>query len=276
VQFAPQQVLALNGRNGSPLLLARLDPVEIAQINPETGEDRLPLTREDAPQALIDALIAVEDQRFYTHHGVDPLGIARALVTNVLQGEIAQGGSTLTQQLVKNLYLTRERTLRRKVEEAVMAVALEFSFSKDEILTAYLNEVYLGQDGARAIHGFALAAQHYFARPLKELKLHELALLAGLPRGASYYNPFRHPERASTRRDVVLARMVERGYITPEQQAAAKASKLEVVQGVRPAGRGGYPAFLELVYSDLARDYDREALTALKQLPGTIRFRRLH
>src|SRR5690606_14657163 len=139
------------------LLLARLDPVEIAQINPETGEDRLPLRREDTPQALIDALIAVEDQRFYTHHGIDPLGIARAAVTNLLRGQITQGGSTLTQQLVKNLYLSRERTLRRKIEEAVMAVSLELSFSKEEIHNAYLNEVYLGQDGARAIHGFALA-----------------------------------------------------------------------------------------------------------------------
>ncbi|MGA0806829.1 MAG: transglycosylase domain-containing protein, partial [Pseudohongiellaceae bacterium] len=160
----------------------------------------------------------------------------------------------------KNLYLTRERTLRRKVEELVMAVSLELSFSKDEILTAYLNEVYLGQDGARAIHGFALASQHYFSRPLNELKLYELAMLAGLPRGASYYNPFRHPERARARRDMVLARMVERGYITPEQQIAASVADLEVTQGARPAGRGGYPAFLELVYSDLERDYDREEL----------------
>lgn len=260
VSFGGKRVLALRSRAGGEELLARLDPVEIAQINPDTGEDRLPLTRDEVPQALVDALIAVEDQRFYSHHGVDPLGIARALVTNILQGEIAQGGSTLTQQLVKNLYLTRERTLRRKLEELVMAVSLELSFSKDEILTAYLNEVYLGQDGGRAIHGFALASQHYFSRPLDELKLHELALLAGLPRGASYYNPFRHPERATSRRDVVLARMVERGYISTTEQTSAKAAKLEVVQGASPAGRSGYPAFLELVYSDLARDYNREAL----------------
>src|SRR5690606_7535070 len=130
--------------------LARLDPVEIAQINPETGEDRIPLRRDEIPEALIQALVAVEDQRFYKHYGVDPLGIARALVTNVLRGEISQGGSTLTQQLVKNLYLTRERTLRRKAEEAVMAVALELQFSKDSILTAYTNEVFLGQEGNRA------------------------------------------------------------------------------------------------------------------------------
>jgi penicillin-binding protein 1B len=259
--FAPGQVLSLRERNGNELLLARLDPVEIAQINPETGEDRLPLRREDTPQALIDALIAVEDQRFYSHHGVDPLGIARALVTNLLRGQIAQGGSTLTQQLVKNLYLSRERTLRRKIEEAVMAVALELSFSKEEILNAYLNEVYLGQDGARAIHGFALGAQHYFARPLQELELQELALLAGLPRGASYYNPFRHPERARNRRDVVLARMLDQGYISAEAAQAARKAELVVRQGTSPArSGGGYPAFLELVYSDLARDYDREAL----------------
>lgn len=258
--FAPGQVLTLRERNGRELPLARLDPVEIAQINPETGEDRLPLRREDTPQALIDALIAVEDQRFYSHHGVDPVGIARALVTNLLRGEIAQGGSTLTQQLVKNLYLTRERTLRRKIEEAVMAVALELSYSKDEILTAYLNEVYLGQDGGRAIHGFALAAQHYFSRPLQELALPELAMLAGLPRGASYYNPFRHPERATSRRNVVLARMADQGYISAQQLEQARTAGLHVVQGTRPAQSSGYPAFLELVYQDLARDYDRDAL----------------
>jgi len=259
VTFDGRQVRTLRGEYASELTLARLDPVEIAQINPDTGEDRLPLGMNDVPEHLVQALIAVEDQRFYSHYGVDPIGIARALVTNILQGEIAQGGSTLTQQLVKNLYLTRERTLRRKIEEALMALALELHFSKDEILTAYLNEVYLGQDGNRAIHGFALAAQHYFARPLNELKLDELALLAGLPRGPSFYNPLRFPDRAITRRDTVLARMRDLDYITPAEYEQARTAPLQV-QEARPVSRGGYPAFMELVYRDLARDYDQEAL----------------
>src|SRR5690606_7489424 len=134
------------------------------------------------------------------------------------------------------LYLNRERTLRRKLEEAVMAVALEFHFSKDDILTAYINEVFLGQDGSRAIHGFALAAQYYFGRPLMELQLDELALLAALPRGASYYNPLRYPERATERRNVVLASMLDQGYITAARHAEARAAILEV--SATPINRG--------------------------------------
>jgi penicillin-binding protein 1B len=210
------------------------------------------------PEELVQAIIAVEDQRFYSHYGVDPLGIARALYSNMRAGEVVQGGSTLTQQLIKNLYLNRERTLRRKIEEAVMAVALDFRFSKDEILTAYLNEVFLGQQGNRAIHGFELAAQHYFGRPLKELTLPELATLAGLARGASYYNPLRYPERAAARRNVVLARMQDQEFITPEEYDAATTA--EMVTTSSPINRNGYPAFMELVYSNLQRDYDADAL----------------
>ena len=260
VDFSGRHVIALRGdQAGVDLPLVRLEPVEIAQINPETGEDRLPVSLSDVPPALVKAIIAVEDQRFYSHYGVDPIGILRALVANLREGSIVQGGSTLTQQLVKNLYLTRERTLRRKLEEAVMAVALDFHFSKDDILTAYLNEIYLGQDGNRAIHGFALAAEHYFARPLKELKLDELALLAGLPRGASYYNPLRNPERAIERRNTVLASMLAEKYITEEENAAARKAKLQVTE--RRVNRGaGYPAFMELVYNNLESDYDADAL----------------
>lgn len=260
VDFSGRHVLSLRGAQpGVDLPLLRLEPVEIAQINPETGEDRLPVSLAEVPPALVKAVISVEDQRFYSHFGVDPIGILRALVTNVRQGGIVQGGSTLTQQLVKNLYLTRERTLRRKIEEAVMAVALELHFSKDDILTAYINEIYLGQDGNRAIHGFALAAEHYFGRPLKELQLPEIALLAGLPRGASYYNPLRNPERALERRNTVLASMLAENYITEEENAQARKAELKVT--ARPVNRGaGYPAFMELVYSNLASDYDADAL----------------
>lgn len=241
------------------LPLVRLEPVEIAQINPETGEDRLPVSLESVPPSLVHAIIAVEDQRFYQHWGVDPKGILRALWVNLSRGEVAQGGSTLTQQLVKNLYLTQDRTLRRKIEEAVMALALELHFSKDDILAAYLNEVFLGQDGNRAIHGFTLAAQYYFARPLAELTLAELALLAGLPRGASYYNPRRNPERAVNRRNTVLTNMHEQGYISAAEYQAARAAELRI--SPRPTRRNrAYPAFMDLVRADLARDYDADAL----------------
>jgi len=246
-------------RNNSAVPLVRLEPVEIAQINPGTGEDRLPLTLNDVPPDLVNAVVAVEDHRFYDHFGIDPIGIARAFIANIRAGSIVQGGSTLTQQLIKNLYLTQDRTLRRKIEEALMAIALEIHFSKEEILGAYMNEVFLGQDGNRAIHGFALASEYYFGRPLMELPLQDLALLAGLPRGASYYNPRRNQQRALDRRNVVLAQMRNQGFITPEQYQQASSQPLVVAE--RPAQRGGgYPAFMDLVRNDLARDYDAEAL----------------
>ncbi len=259
VFFAGDRITSLERIGGGAVPLARLEPVEVTQFNPDTGEDRLPLALGDVPLVLIEAVIAVEDSRFYEHHGVDPKGIARAMLANIRAGGIVQGGSTLTQQLVKNLYLHRDQTFRRKIEEALMAVALDLRFSKNQILEAYLNEVYLGQDGNRAIHGFALGAQHYFSRPLTQLSLDELALLAGMPRGPSLYNPRRNPERAVSRRNTVLARMMEAGYITDEQRTRASQAELAVTP--RPAYRGnGYPAFMELVQQNLARDYDSAAL----------------
>jgi len=223
-----------------------------------TGEDRVPVRLEDVPPALIKAVIAIEDQRFYSHFGVDPLSILRAMWANLRAGEIVQGGSTLTQQLIKNLYLGREQTLRRKAEEALMALALELHFSKDEILAAYLNEIFLGQDGSRAIHGFALAAEYYFGRPLAELRVDELALLAGIGRGASFYNPLRYPERAVDRRNAVLARMLVNGDLSEAEHAALAKADLRVREA--PGAVRGYPAFLELVLDNLGRDYDQQAL----------------
>jgi penicillin-binding protein 1B len=260
VEFEGRKVRALWGdQDTGDIALVRLEPAEIAQINPTTGEDRVPVRLSDVPQALIDAVIAVEDQRFFSHFGVDPVGIGRALVANLRAGSIVQGGSTLTQQLIKNLYLSRQQTLRRKIEEALMALALELHFSKEQILEAYMNEVFLGQQGNRAIHGFALASEYYFSRPLSELSLSELATLAGLPRGASYYNPRRYPERATQRRDIVLARMLSQGYIDAQQRDQASSERLKVAASAPSRGKA-YPAFMELVRENLARDYDREAL----------------
>lgn len=264
VDFNGGSVAALRGGPMSrELAIVRMEPIEIGRINPETGEDRVPVPLSEIPQSLIDGIIAVEDQRFYSHFGVDPVGIARAMVANVRARAIVQGGSTLTQQLIKNLYLNRDQTLRRKIEEAVMALSLDFHFSKDEILAAYMNEIYLGQQGNRAIHGFALAADFYFGRPLNELTLDELALLAGLPRGASYYNPQRNPERAKSRRNVVLERMLAQGYISNQAYDTARVAPLRVVTtkaGQQQRSTRGYPAFMELVYRDLSRDYDANAL----------------
>ncbi|HTR00583.1 MAG TPA: transglycosylase domain-containing protein, partial [Candidatus Acidoferrum sp.] len=257
--FDGHRVTSVQDESGMDLPLLRLEPVEFEQINPATGEDRLPVGLNEVPPALVKAVIAIEDTRFYQHHGIDPYGIARALWADLRAGAFVQGGSTLTQQLIKNLYLDREQTLRRKIEEAMMAVALELHFSKDQILGAYLNEIFLGQDGSRAIHGFALASQYYFARPLKELRTDEIALLAGIAKGASYYNPLRNPERAVERRNVVLTRMHDIGELGDKDYQQAIKAKLVLREKVVEQGNG-YPAFMELVYDNLKRDYDKNAL----------------
>ncbi|MCP4042044.1 MAG: penicillin-binding protein 1B, partial [Gammaproteobacteria bacterium] len=181
--FSGGKLDQLTSGTGGPISLARLDPVLIGRIYPSHNEDRILIRHQEAPPFLIQALIAVEDRKFYRHHGLDPRGIARALWANLKAGHTVQGGSTLTQQLVKNYFLTGERSLTRKLNEAVMALLLEWRYTKEEILESYLNEVYLGQDGNHAIHGFGLAARFYFSRSLEDLTLSELALLVGLVRG---------------------------------------------------------------------------------------------
>ncbi|MEJ2575784.1 MAG: penicillin-binding protein 1B [Gammaproteobacteria bacterium] len=247
--------------SGRDLDLVRLEPPAIGSIYPAHREDRVLVRREDLPERLVQALLAVEDRHFFTHRGIDPRGIARALWANVRAGRAVQGGSTLTQQLVKNFFLTPERSLWRKFNEALMALIVERRYDKDEILEAYANEIFLGQDGGRAIHGFGLAARFYFNRPLAELELPDLALLVGLVRGASYYNPRRHPERAKARRDRVLDAMAEQGSVGDDAAAGAKAKPL----GVTPRGRSSTdsnPAFVELVRRQLRRDYREEDLTS--------------
>ena len=239
---------------GAPMTLVRLEPRLIAKIYPGHHEDRVLVRIDQVPQALITTLLATEDRGFYRHHGVAPLSILRAIWVNLRAGRTVQGGSTLTQQLVKNFYLTNERTLWRKINEAIMALLLEFHYGKDEILEAYLNEIYLGQDGRRSIHGFGLAARFYFGRPLQELHLPQIAMLVGLVKGPSYYDPRRHPERAEARRNLVLRMLAEQGLIDLEQEQQAAGETLGVVPGT-PGGITRYPAFMELVRRQLYRDY---------------------
>lgn len=247
-----------NLRTGAPVNLARLDPMQIGSIYPADNEDRVLVRLDQVPAPLISGLIAVEDRKFYTHHGVDPRAMVRALWA-MLRGRGVQGGSTLTQQLVKNYFLTPQRTLRRKFTEVIMALLLELHYSKQEILQAYINEIYLGQDGSRAIHGFGLASQFYFGKPLSELDLSQSALLVGLVRGPSYYDPRRHPHRARDRRDLVLQEMLQQSDINQAQYATATSAPLGVV-AKPPSGASPYPAFLDLVHRQLLRDYKEDDL----------------
>lgn len=245
---------------GTDLPLVRLEPEEIGGFYPADKEDRLLVRLSELPPLLGETLLAVEDKHFLDHHGVSPIAILRAAWVNATRGEVVQGGSTITQQLVKNFYLTNEQSLlRRKIPEAIMAVLLEVHYTKSEILETYINEVFLGQSGARAIHGFALGARHYFRQPLAELEQHQLALLVGLVKGASYYNPWKHPERAKARRNLVLSVMHQEGLISAAELKAGQAAPL----GVLPPGEASmttYPAFMDMVKRQLAADYKEEDL----------------
>lgn len=260
INFDGERIARLSEVGSGELALVRLEAPEIGSIYPAHNEDRVLVQRKDLPDSLVQALIVMEDRTFRQHHGVDPRAIARAVWANLRAGGVVQGGSTLTQQLVKNFYLTRERSLWRKLNEAAMALLLEAHYDKEEILGAYANEIYLGQDGGRAIHGFGLASHFYFNRSLQELDLAQIALLVAQVRGPSYYDPRRHPERARERRDLVLKVMQEQGVITAKAAAAAQARPLGVQKSGH--GRGNYPAFMDLVRRQLHRDYREEDLTS--------------
>jgi penicillin-binding protein 1B len=251
-------ITGLRQADGTELPVFRLDPPVIGSVSPIHGEDRLVLSPADVPPLLRAGIKLIEDRRFDQHPGVDLHGVLRALWANLRAGRVVQGGSTLTQQLVKNYFLSDEQSFARKITEAVMAVRLEAHFSKDEILVAYLNEVYLGQDGSRAIHGFGLGSEYYFAKPLAELDAGELALLIGLVKGPSYYDPRRHADRARARRNLVLQQLAQAHLV--EAAAANRAAAAPL--GLRPPGGNYVPAYLDLVRRNLKRDYAEADLAA--------------
>jgi penicillin-binding protein 1B len=258
IRAGNDSITSLRHADGSDLPVFRLDPLLVGSVFPIHGEDRIVLSPADVPPLLRSGVKVVEDRRFDEHHGVDPYGILRALWADLRAGRVIQGGSTLTQQLVKNYFLSDAQTIGRKATEAVMALRLEAHFSKEDILVAYLNEVYLGQDGERAIHGFGLGSEYYFAKPLAELGVGELALLIGLVKGPSYYDPRRHADRASARRNVVLQELSEAQLI---DAAAAKRAAADPL-GLRPPGGAYVPAYLDLVRRHLKRDYAEADLAA--------------
>jgi penicillin-binding protein 1B len=243
--------LSIEGKNQG---LVRIEPQYIGGIFPAHHEDRELIALQDVPSELVAALVAVEDRGFFDHYGISVRGILRAMKANVAAGRTVQGGSTLTQQLVKNFFLSNERSLQRKAKEAFMALLLELHYSKEDILQAYLNEAYFGQSGRRAIHGVALASRFYFAKNVQQLSLSEIALLVGMVKGPSYYNPFRHPERAQARRDIVLNVMEELNIISSSQRMNAQNERVHVAESGR-AGQREYPAFIQLVKRQLQSDY---------------------
>ncbi|PKM36609.1 MAG: penicillin-binding protein 1B [Gammaproteobacteria bacterium HGW-Gammaproteobacteria-10] len=262
IRFSPGLISDISDLSGrGAVAVARLDPIQIGSFYPTRKEDRILIKLSETPNILIQGLLATEDRDFYNHYGISVKAILRAMLANVRAGGIVQGGSTITQQLIKNFYLTSERSFWRKINEVFMSLIIEYRYSKDEILEAYLNEVYLGQDGASAVHGFGLASEFYFGRTLKDLPLAQMATLVALVRGPSYYDPRRHTERALKRRELVLDKMHEQGFITLKQAEEAKKQPLEVMpQTHRAVNR--YPAFMDLVKRQLQQEYKDDDLTS--------------
>ncbi|MGE0086156.1 MAG: penicillin-binding protein 1B [Desulfococcaceae bacterium] len=260
VTFQKKRISGIQDVNtGESAGLTRLDPAHIGSFYPTHNQDRLWVKFKDAPPLLIQSVLAIEDQDFYKHHGVRPMAIARAMLANIKAGRTVQGGSTLTQQLVKNLFLTRAQTFRRKFDEAVMALSLELAYEKDQIFEAYINEVYMGQDGERAVHGFGMAASFFFGRSLEDLQPGETAMLVGLLKGPSLYDPRRNPESALTRRNTVLHVMRDRKLIGTDEAENAMKSELGIV--AKPAsGNSSFPAFMELVKEQLLKEYKEDDL----------------
>lgn len=257
VRWTNNSISEVLDSKGNDLPLVRLEPLLIGRISPAQSEDRLLISLDQLPGGLIDALLAVEDPKFYAHSGISFRGILRAIWVNIKERRFAQGGSTLTQQLVKNLFLTRERSIKRKLTEWPMAVILDRRYEKDEILQAFANEVFFAQDRSRAIHGFGLASYYFFDKPVQELQTHEYALLVGLLKGPSYYNPLTHPDRATTRRNLVLRIMRGANLIEEQDLAQWQAMPLGLS---RASNVTQQPAYLDLVQEQLTRDYSTEDL----------------
>ncbi|HVY24073.1 MAG TPA: penicillin-binding protein 1B [Steroidobacteraceae bacterium] len=260
IAFNGDHVRQLWDNKGQDIPVFRLDPLLIGSIFPVHGEDRIIVTPDEVPPLLPAALKAVEDRRFDSHIGVDPLGILRALWIDIRHGHFDQGGSTLTQQLVRSYFLNNQQTLSRKITEAVMAILLEAHFDKADLMNAYINEIHLGQDGDRAIHGFGLASEFYFGKPLRELQLNEIALLVTEVRSATYYNPRKHPERALARRNMILDILAHDKLVSVDDANRAKTMPLGLINGSSNASNY-YPAFLDFVRRTLHRDYKDADLT---------------
>jgi len=259
ITFDGNRIASIADETGRAVPLVRLEPLRVGSVFKAHHEDRILIEPDAIPPLLIDALKAIEDRKFDRHHGLDFAAIVRAAIVNLRHGEVRQGGSTLTQQLVKSYFLDGRRTFSRKFREAIMAVALELRYDKDVLLHAYVNEIYLGQQGTRAIHGFGLASEFYFAKPLDRLAAHEMALLVAIVKGPSFYDPRRQPERAIERRDWVLTTLAAQGVLHEETANEARERALGVTARAGMALRY-QPAYLDLVRAQLGDDYSPEDL----------------
>ena len=251
---AIQSVVSLV-QGGGAVETAALDPELLTSILGDQLENRRPVTLEQVPKILQDAVIATEDVRFWHHPGVDPIGVLRAVFRNVRARGVTEGGSTLTQQLVKNYYLTPERSYKRKLVEGFMAVILDAKYSKKEILEAYLNDIYLGRNRSISIIGVGEAARFYFGKPVTEITLPEAALVAEMIASPNHFSPFVSPDKALSRRNIVLGLMLEQKKITQDEHDKAKATPLPRKAFRERTGLGSIPYYVDRVLQEMARDY---------------------
>lgn len=262
IAFNKNEISKITDRStGEEISLARIEPLLIASIYPTHNEDRILLKREEIPPMLIDTLLAMEDRAYYQHFGINPKGILRAVVTNFKAGRNVQGGSTLTQQLAKNYFLTPDKTITRKIQEMFYSIVLDWRFDKDEILEAYINEIYLSQDGDRAIHGFGLASEFFFGKPVNELSIGEIATLVAVIPSPSRYNPRKNPEVAIKRRNLIIDVLVDQNLLDEADAEIVKAEPLQILKNPPPANTK-FPAFIELVHRQLKTQYSPEQLNS--------------
>ncbi len=255
------RIVSITDADGRPVPLLELEPERVMLFFGPQREQRLLVSLDQLPDHLVKAVLAIEDSRFYTHHGIDPRGLARALIANLRHGAVRQGGSTITQQLAKNYFLTPERTLGRKFREMLIALTMEQLYDKNEILEIYLNEIYFGQNGSVSINGVGEAARYYFGKPAAKLSLAESATLAGMIQAPNIYSPYLHPDRARRRRNVVLQAMVRRGWLTPDRARRASARPMHTAGNERYHRKAPY--FIDYLAGQLADLYSSEALSSL-------------
>ena len=260
VEFRLEQgrVRDMRDHQGKPVPVVALEPEPISSFYGDDREQRDLVRMDEVPDHLVAAIYSIEDRRFEKHHGIDPRRIVGALLANVRAGGVSQGGSTLTQQLVKNFFLTPERTYRRKITEAVMAIMVEARYSKPQILEAYLNEIYMGRRGSTAIHGVGEAARFFFGKRVADLAVDESAVLAAVIQSPNALSPHRHPERAKKRRDLVIALMAAQNRITQETADRARDREISIAQVALEQSQDRY--FLDTLAKQLPEVYDPELL----------------
>jgi penicillin-binding protein 1B len=251
----------VNLETGDQVSLLELEPEELMLFFGPDREQRKLISISQVPRHVSHAVLAAEDAHFYEHHGVDPWGILRALYQNLRHGDIRQGGSTITQQLAKNYFLTPERSISRKFKEVLMALTMEWIYEKDVILEIYLNEIYLGQNGSVSVNGIGEASLFYFNKQVSELSLNEGATIAAIIRAPGVYSPYVDKERCQHRRDWVLGRMLKQGWISEEELLIVQAQPLQTSGFENYAKKAPY--FLDYLAQQLKALYPEEVLTSL-------------